>query len=914
MKSYHLIIKKTTHLPNVHKLKYLVTSYLLLVTFFVFSQNPVKVNEQSIHKTYLEHLVKIGVDEVRKKHGCKPLINDSLLYVASNHHATYMRNKEQISHFEEDSVLTRTPQDRGNYFGATNYRIGENVLFTSYNATVVGKKGKEFDTHYYTQLADAIVTGWVNSPGHFKNMITPDYQLTGLSVAIDTVRNRVYACQKFAVVDYQYSFEENKEMFPYSVYEAEPVTSSFKGMEDSLIDWTYDFKLRHDKPEECDKCLELEKEKPFITLRVERNQFILRVENSDYVKNLMDDRQDGFAVEIVTFDDYMCGNPAYYTKPSRRNGQIKLNGRILEPVYKKDLEKGYKKRKKRKDVKFIPYIFQSDSVAFFKRFGRYKLDKYNYQYFEIKLGRVPSDISGFWMHDLVYIQDKQICDIDYFTGYCGEVYEEYQPTAFIPASAEGDYTFVPDKKKLRFTIPFERGKSEFTEEDIAPFISSISDLSYNVDSVHIHTYSSVEGDKLTNMELQSRRANSIVGVLQKYQSTDFPVSIQMSTDWDGFYAAVKQNRKWRHLVNKTEEEISNELSKTDYEALEPLLAKERRGDIELYCTINVADKNLEYFIKKELKEINKNLDSLLEKSKRDDHELQRFENLYTFVHHAVVYEKVDAALLAAIEMPNRFREDHELLQKFILYGYEFEEAFKNNKQWVEEHEECEQYLVETCENHILPEFVYILAKNAEKMCRERGNEVEKEDIQAILSNLTHLDRFYTSDSTAERNIDNLNFNLNVTLLNYVFATDPLKHSEDAIKSIAQLNEFYLKYGEMNGQRAIGLAKTAVHFQEINRAMGILTPYATEDSVLAYMMPMRYIHPFDEGSDEYYAELIELASQMDDKLWCNMFMSECQIPFQAFDHERLRDVFCKQCLDKNDQIQILLGKKEAEVIE
>ena len=28
---------------------------------------------------------------------------------------------------------------------------------------------------------------------------------------------------------------------------------------------------------------------------------------------------DGFAVELVVFDDYMCGNPAYYTKPSRRN-------------------------------------------------------------------------------------------------------------------------------------------------------------------------------------------------------------------------------------------------------------------------------------------------------------------------------------------------------------------------------------------------------------------------------------------------------------------------------------------------------------------------------------------------------------------------------------------------------------------
>jgi hypothetical protein len=48
----------------------------------------------------------------------------------------------------------------------------------------------------------------------------------------------------------------------------------------------------------------------------------------------MKNKWDGFAVELVVFDDYMCSNPDYYTKASRRNGQCEINGRMLKPLYR----------------------------------------------------------------------------------------------------------------------------------------------------------------------------------------------------------------------------------------------------------------------------------------------------------------------------------------------------------------------------------------------------------------------------------------------------------------------------------------------------------------------------------------------------------------------------------------------------
>lgn len=885
---------------------------LLLLAFVSFGQNNSSIDIHNFNYKLLEHFVKTGVDEVRKSYNCEPLINDSILYVASKHHADYLVRKKELTHEEEDSLLTRTPQDRVNYFGAKNYWVGENILYTPYNKLVRGKGGLTFDTHTYQGLADAMVSAWVHSPGHFKNIITPEYQLTGLSVSIDTASGRAYACQKFAIADYQYSFAENSTMFPYSDYQTPVLTNSFDGISNQLIpNYKYDFKLSHDDLEECQSCEQLVLNKPFLTVRVENNNFILRVEESDYVKNIMNNRKDGFAIEIVTFDDYMCGNPAYYTKPSRRNEQLKLNGRILMPIYKKDLYKGYKRRKKRKDVKFVPYIFGADSVAFFKRFGQYKLDRHNYQYFEIRLGRVPRDLSGFWMHNLVYIQNGQICHIDYLTSYCGEIMEEYQPAAFIPPSSDGNCVFFPEEKSLDFTIPFEQGKATFTKKDIDPFLVSISKLSYELDSVSIHAYSSVEGDSVTNTNLQLKRAENIAKVLKVNQSPDVPVRISTSTDWEGFYKSVAKHPKWRYLANKSESEVLKELTSIQINEIEPILKPERRGEISMYFTIKPTDENLMYFINRDLKTINHRLDSLANNKQNYTSVLDEFDIFYECVHSLVVQGKVAPTYLANLELPDNYRFHHPLTQKFIMYGYEFNEEFSKNKTWVENHTGDEDFIQNHCSepSHIVPEYYYILIRNLTEYYQTL-DEVDGEKLQSLLTKLGRLQGFYESNPIAELNIDRLNFNLNILLIKHVFAAEPLKYSGNALKSMAQIHEFYVKYGMMDGSKALLLGKTAVAFQQIYPGIEMMTPYATEDSVLAYMLPLGYQHITTEGSLSWYQQLIDLSTTMDINIWCDMFIGNCKIPFQAFDYEPLRDVFCEKCMEHNDFILELFGNESA----
>src|SRR5690606_16884588 len=114
-------------------------------------------------------------------------------------------------------------------------------------------------------------------------------------------------------------------------------------------------------------------------------------------------RNDAFAIEIVPFEPFAWGNPAYTQEPSRRNKQKMTSGKVLEPIYRNDLIKGFKKRKKIKGLTFVKYILQKDSATFFQRFGRYKLNKFSTNYFEIKLGKVPKNTTGWWNHNLMYI-------------------------------------------------------------------------------------------------------------------------------------------------------------------------------------------------------------------------------------------------------------------------------------------------------------------------------------------------------------------------------------------------------------------------------------------------------------------------------------------------------------------------------
>ena len=102
---------------------------------------------------------------------------------------------------------------------------------------------------------------------------------------------------------------------------------------------------------------------------------------------------------------------------------------------------------------------------------------------------------------------------------------------------------------------------------------------------------------------------------------------------------------------------------------------------------------------------------------------------------------------------------------------------------------------------------------------------------------------------------------------------------------------------------------AIYYDNTEHGLNMMAPVkAINDSIYAYYMSVKYVNIEDPGSDLYYLELLRLNKTMDRNIWCNMFINKCGIPFQAFDYEPLRKVFCEQCLDINRTI-IDLHKKD-----
>lgn len=235
-----------------------------------------------------------------------------------------------------------------------------------------------------------------------------------------------------------------------------------------------------------------------MSVSVKNNNFILRVEDADFVKEIIQNKHDGFAVEIVPFDAYACGNPAYENEPSRRNGLKRTTGNILMPVYRDDLIKGYKKRTKVKNLNFVKYLFTADSVSFFKRFGRYELANFDAQYFEIKLGRVPKELSGWWNHNLVYIHDKQICHFLYLTNYPGELSTELIEVDYVPPVPINEYEFKLEQFKDTLELYYDAGQTVSLNTDLDLMTQRFEKNHLKISSVKIEGFCSVEGDSSIN--------------------------------------------------------------------------------------------------------------------------------------------------------------------------------------------------------------------------------------------------------------------------------------------------------------------------------------------------------------------------------------------------------------------------------
>ncbi len=885
----------------------MISKALLFVTciFSFIGFCSAQIDPLQLNKKLLEHEIKILIDSTRCANNLAILLNDSILYVASNHHAQFLLSKGILSHEELGSKQFLSPQDRANYYGVgKNYFVGENIAYTAYNSNVKSKN-KTFLTNNYKEIARSLVHSWVNSKGHFKNIVSPKYQVTGLAIALDLKTQRIYACQKFAYVAFTYSFPLNTTFFPY----AEVNQDSLRQLtEKKYAKEPYPFGLKDNKIEQCEECKDTWAEYPSMSVRISKNYFILRVENADFVKELIQNKFDGFAIEIVRFDAFANGNPAYENEPSRRNNEKRTSGKLLEPIYRNELVKGFKIRKKARNISFVKYILTADSVSFFKRFGRYKLENFSAKYFEIKLGRVPKELDMWWNHNLVYIHNKQICHFVYLTNYPGEMSTNLVAVDYFPPIPVNDYSFKLEYFKDSLDLFYAPGATVTESQALNRVIANFIEHNLTIIDVKIEGFCSVEGDSLVNEKLHHERVKNILGQFESLTEKSTNYDIQSRVAWNHFYASVKNHPKWNFLSSLSKKEVSDYFANTKNERPLDLLSQERKVKVEIVAVKMLSPKNSKYYYQRDLNSLfYKDGKGLIRCSDPD-----ALEKLYEKAYYLTTVDTFSIKDLLTIQIP-KFKEgySHRLLHDMAFYKYEYLHKSATKSELAKLELQVESVFKQCgAAEHLSPEFHYLSACLLAKRIVGKGskNVEDNGEIQKAFDRLNLLLESYKHDSTFLLNVSKANLNIIYVLCENIDAEQMFKYTDIINSSLIQIVEYERKSQRLNPKSALQLAQMLCYFKNISLAIDVCKDFLDDNEILKLYLPLSYYHSSFLSSVEevnyeieFHRQLMEARTRLTATEWCKLFYGNMGIPFQVMDNQLLHAEFCATCPNRVNEI-------------
>lgn len=123
-----------------------------------------------------------AINEQRAAHGLQPLQPAQDLSAVARHHSQDMLARDYFAHQSPDGRDLRYRIARQ---GISNWRyLAENIAYNS----------------GYDDPVTAAVEGWMNSPGHRKNILNPKLAESGLGVAVSD-SGRIFFTQVFATRD-----------------------------------------------------------------------------------------------------------------------------------------------------------------------------------------------------------------------------------------------------------------------------------------------------------------------------------------------------------------------------------------------------------------------------------------------------------------------------------------------------------------------------------------------------------------------------------------------------------------------------------------------------------------------------------------------------------------------------------------
>ncbi len=163
---------------------------------------PERKSKPVISIAKLEKTIHALINEERRQNGLSPIVWDNALAEIARQHSRDMAKRNYFDHYSPEGrdYLYRyqlagyrcsVPEGRIIHMGAENLAL--NHLYDS----VTTINGKAFyDWNPQDKLAETTVQGWMKSPGHRKNILTPYFRKEGIGVVVSP-DDKVYITQNF---------------------------------------------------------------------------------------------------------------------------------------------------------------------------------------------------------------------------------------------------------------------------------------------------------------------------------------------------------------------------------------------------------------------------------------------------------------------------------------------------------------------------------------------------------------------------------------------------------------------------------------------------------------------------------------------------------------------------------------------
>jgi uncharacterized protein YkwD len=120
------------------------------------------------------------INEARERNGLKPLRPREGIRRVAREHSADMAERDFFDHVAPDG---RSPGDRADDAGLGYLAVAENIGVSLEMEDPVA----------------AVVDGWLQSPGHYANLMNPRFRHTGVGIAVSRERGRVYFTQLFVL-------------------------------------------------------------------------------------------------------------------------------------------------------------------------------------------------------------------------------------------------------------------------------------------------------------------------------------------------------------------------------------------------------------------------------------------------------------------------------------------------------------------------------------------------------------------------------------------------------------------------------------------------------------------------------------------------------------------------------------------